>query len=77
MADWPLAALPGCTTGDNYYDVRVYEHDADDQDIVPLVRALHAELCRRYPHAGNHIPACVRAGSVMRRWQYDLERSKS
>jgi len=61
-------------TSENDYHVKVFTDPAQDGLMSPAVRALHAELCRPYPHtppASLLYPACWRAWVVVRRYQID------
>lgn len=57
--------------GDNEYDVRVFKYDGDDRLATPLLRALHAELCREGQQHTDVLSVCQRALAVVLRWHGD------
>ena len=62
---------------------RVWAEASLDEQVQPLVRAFHAELCRRYerPHVRsreNRVdPMCVRAYKVVVQYGIDLHNSEA
>ena len=60
-------------SADNEYHVRVFKDPTDDERATPLLRALHADLCRLGQEHTDRLSVCQRAEAIVKRWQWDGE----